>query len=61
VDPNKIETIKIWPRENSVSKVRSFMGFFGYYMRFIVGFSKIAHPITSLQNKRTKFQWIAKC
>jgi hypothetical protein len=36
------------------------MGLDGYYMRFIVILSKIAHPITSLQ-KRVKFEWSAKC
>jgi hypothetical protein len=37
------------------------MGLSGYYRRFIVGFSKIAHPITSLKNKGTKFEWTLKC
>jgi hypothetical protein len=33
------------------------MGLVGYYRIFIEGFSKIAHPITSLQNKGVDFQW----
>jgi hypothetical protein len=37
------------------------MGLVGYYKRFIVGFSKIVHPITSLQKKGTKFEWRLKC
>jgi hypothetical protein len=37
------------------------MGLASYYIRFIVGFSKIAHPITSFQNKGTKFEWTLKC
>jgi hypothetical protein len=37
------------------------MGLVGYYRRFIVGFSKIAHSITSLQRKEKKFQWNEEC
>jgi hypothetical protein len=37
------------------------MGLAGYYERFIAGFSRIAHPITSLQRKGVKFQWIVEC
>jgi hypothetical protein len=34
---------------------------FPTYRRFIEGLSKIAHPITSLQNKCVKFQWTLDC
>jgi hypothetical protein len=37
------------------------MGLAGYYRIFIEGFSKIAHPITSLQKKGVKFQWTSVC
>jgi hypothetical protein len=37
------------------------MGLSRYYMRFIEGFSKISHPITSLQKKRIKFERTTKC
>jgi hypothetical protein len=37
------------------------MGLAGYYRRFIKGFSKIGHPITSLQRKGVKFIWTTEC
>ena len=37
------------------------MGLCSYYRRFIKGFSRIASPITSLQNKGVKFEWTSKC
>ena len=50
-----------WPIPKDVADIRSFMGITGYYRRFIEGFFKIAYPITSLQNKVTKFNWSQKC
>ena len=37
------------------------MGITGYYRRFIEGFSIIANPINSIQNKGKKFLWSQKC
>jgi hypothetical protein len=61
VDPKKVEAIQEWSTPRNVEEVRSFMGLAGYYRRFIAGFSKISHPITSLQRKEKKFQWTEEC
>jgi hypothetical protein len=37
------------------------MGLEGHYKRFITGFSRIAHPVTSLQRKEKKFLWTENC
>ena len=65
-DPKKIEAVTEWPRPNTVTEVRSFLGFVGYYKRFIPNFSKVAKPLnillqnlegTSNQKKKFKVQW----
>ena len=61
VDPKKIEAIMNCPTPRNVTDVRSFMGIVGYYRRFIEGFSKVAHPVTSLQKKGIKFEWTPSC
>jgi hypothetical protein len=37
------------------------MGLASYYRIFIEGFSRISHPITSLQKKGVKFVWAVDC
>ena len=58
VDPEKIKAIEEWPVPKDVTDIQSFMGITSYYRRFIEGFSRIANPITSLQKKGKKFEWI---
>jgi len=61
VDPEKIRTIMEWPIPKDVADIRSFMGLAGYYRRFVEGFSRVAHPITSLQKKGKVFKWTPEC
>ena len=61
IDPEKIEAIMNWPTPRNVIDVRSFMGLVGYHMRFIEGFSKVAHIVTSLQRKGIQFEWTLRC
>jgi hypothetical protein len=61
VDLEKVQAIREWPAPRNVAEVRYFMGLAGYYRRFIAGFSKIAHSITSLQRMENKFQWTEEC
>jgi hypothetical protein len=61
VDLVNIEAIRGWPTPRNVLDVKYFMGLVGYYRIFIAIFSKIYHPITSLQKKGSKFEWTGKC
>lgn len=45
IDPQKIDTIKTW---RSPKELRSFLGFSGYYRRFIQDYAKIAKPLNDL-------------
>jgi hypothetical protein len=48
VDPTKIEIILKFPIPSNQRDVRSFLGYAGYYRRFIENFSKIALPLFKL-------------
>jgi hypothetical protein len=61
IDLEKVKAIHEWPAPRNVTEVISFMGLARYYRRFIAGFSRIAHAITSFQKKEKKFQWTEQC
>ncbi|XP_068078506.1 heat shock 70 kDa protein 12B isoform X1 [Danio rerio] len=47
-DPEKIKALKTWPSPTNLKELRSFLGFAGYYRRFIKDFSKIVKPLNHL-------------
>uniref|UniRef100_A0A3P8UAF7 Gypsy retrotransposon integrase-like protein 1 n=1 Tax=Amphiprion percula TaxID=161767 RepID=A0A3P8UAF7_AMPPE len=47
-DPDKILTLKSWPVPRNLKELKSFLGFAGYYRRFIKGYSAIAKPLNEL-------------
>ncbi|KAK7921783.1 hypothetical protein WMY93_008685 [Mugilogobius chulae] len=52
-DPGKIAAIKSWPIPTNLKQLRSFLGFAGYYRRFIKGYSVIAKPLNDLTRGQT--------
>jgi hypothetical protein len=52
VDPSKVQEVLDWKAPTFITEVWSFLGLAGYYRRFILDFSKIAKPMTSLLQKR---------
>jgi hypothetical protein len=48
VDLAKVIVIVNWPRPNTVTKIRSFLGVVQYWRKFISGFSSIAAPLHAL-------------
>jgi hypothetical protein len=61
VDHSKVNDILEWKPPTTVHQVQSFLGLAGYYCRFILDFSKIVKPITSLLKNDTKFNWSSRC
>lgn len=47
-DEDKIKLVKEWKIPESEDELRSWLGFVGYYRRFIRNFSQIAHPLHRL-------------
>jgi len=67
-DPAKTAAVRDWPIPQTAKQVKSFLGFAGYYRRFIPAFSKIAAPLhalthdTTARDKRTvPISWSPEC
>jgi len=67
-DPEKVRAISTWPVPSNVKELRSYLGFAGYYRRFVDGYSRIAAPLNKLlegnsttakskRNKKPLTQW----
>lgn len=68
-DPAKIEPLKSWPAPHNIKSLRVFLGFSGYYRRFVENYAKIVKPLNELlvghptnkaskKSKKTKTPWI---
>eukprot|EP00253_Pinus_taeda_P021920 PITA_21920 len=60
VDPAKIQILLLIPTPTTQTEVCSFLGFSGYYRRFIEQYSRIAAPLYALTSN-VDFLWTEKC
>ena len=60
-DPVKIEDVKSWPVADCLQSIRQFMGFVGYYRRFIPNVADIATPMVALTGTDVPFVWDPVC
>lgn len=56
-DPQKVEKLKNFPPPKNLTELRSFLGFAGYYRRFIRHFAMIAEPLFLLLKEDQPFVW----
>jgi len=61
VDKSKVEVISKLSIPNCQKDVRSFLGFTGYYRKFIKNFTKMASPLFKLLTKDCEFNWNLDC
>ena len=61
IEPRKKESVKNWPRPLTVTDIRSFLFFAGYYRGFVDGLSSIEYPLTTLTQKCKKFELSEAC
>ena len=62
VNPEKVQIIMTWPKPNSLTDLRSFLGLLQFFRRFIPNFAKIASPLTDLTKKESGIhKWDLQC
>lgn len=47
-DPDKLVGVKEWPRPKTAKELRSFLGFTGYYRRFVKDHARVVRPLNDL-------------
>lgn len=57
IDPDKIQLLERWPVPTNASAVRSFLGFLGYYRRFIKDFTTLATPLYDISGTKSDWKW----
>ena len=60
-DPNKLSAVANWIPPSTIKGVREFLGFTGYYRRFVPDYSTVSQPLVHLLGKDCKFKWSDAC
>ena len=51
MEQEKVEAIKEWPTPTTIQEIQTFLGFTGFYRRFIRGYARITKPLTDRLRK----------
>ena len=63
-DPRKTALVRDWPKPQTITHVRSFLGLTNYFRRFVQGYSKLAQPLFDLLKKPDpgkRVTWTKQC
>ena len=61
MDPKKVQVLADWKPPTTVTGVKSFLGFTGFYRQFVPEFSRVAKPLIALQSPSNAFEWTPDC
>ena len=53
-DPSKIDAVTSWETPKNADDIRKFLGFTGYYRRFVKNYAQIAKPLNDLLGEPKK-------
>ena len=59
--PSKTHVIQHMQPPTTPKQAGAFLGLFGYYRKFIKGFTKIAKPLMMLTHQQVNFDWTSTC
>ena len=59
-DPYKLSAVANWIPPSTIKGVREFLGFTGYYRRFVPDYSTVTQPLVRLLGKGCKFSFSSK-
>ena len=57
IDKEKLKLLEKWPVPENASAVRSFLGFLGYYRKFIQDFGTLAAPLHDISGTKSEWRW----
>ena len=56
-DPTKLKGILEWPLPKKPKDIHRFLGFCGFYRKFIQGYSQITRPLEKLKQVKAVWEW----
>ena len=59
--PEKLQLLREMTEPTTPKGVKQYLGFVGYYRKFIPKYSDIAKPLTELTKQEITFQWMDQC